>query len=202
MKIGVFGGTFNPPHLGHKRLATEFKNALELDKILIIPTFSPPHKQAQELLSGEDRIKLCEKCFDTDFFIVSDIELLRQGKSYTVQTLEQLHEMYEGDEFYLIIGSDMLLTFHQWYRWQDILNLCSICVATRENEISIDKLKTYAKQTLKKDEEKGEINITKISPFECSSTLVRQKIKNGEDLSGVLSAKVIKFIEEKGFWNG
>lgn len=202
MKIGVFGGTFNPPHLGHKRLAAEFKTKLNLDKILIIPTFNPPHKMAKELVSTGERIELCNRCFDTDFFEVSDIEILRQGKSYTVQTLEQLHEIYKDSEFYLIVGSDMLLTFDQWFRWEDILKLCTICVATRENEVSIDKLKSYAKNTLKKDEVKGEIIITKISPFECSSTMVREKIKNDEALTDVLSENVIEYIESRGLYNG
>ncbi|MFI3140941.1 MAG: nicotinate (nicotinamide) nucleotide adenylyltransferase [Clostridia bacterium] len=201
MKIGVFGGTFNPPHLGHKRLALEFKTLLNLDKILIIPTYAPPHKTAHELVSSEDRLRLCKACFDDDFFTISDIEIQRQGKSYTVQTLKQLHKLYEGEEFYLIIGSDMLLTFHQWFEWKKILELCTICALTRENDISTQQLKQYSKEMLNLDEQKGEIIIMQNPPFECSSTEVRQMIKDNQDLIGVLSEKVIKFIDEKRLWH-
>ena len=79
MRIGIFGGTFNPPHKGHKRMALEMMRAASLDKILIIPTFTPPHKTAPELAGTKDRMKMCELLFSEDCFEVSDIEIRREG---------------------------------------------------------------------------------------------------------------------------
>ena len=97
MRIGIFGGTFNPPHKGHKKLALEIKEKAELDMIIIIPTFTPPHKEGKDLASGEHRIKMCEMMFTEDFFTVSDMEIKRQGKSFTYDTLLELKKFYGDD---------------------------------------------------------------------------------------------------------
>ena len=81
MRIGIFGGTFNPPHKGHKRMALEMMKAASLNKMLIIPTFTPPHKNATDLATGKDRMKMCELLFSEDCFTVSDVEMKREGKA-------------------------------------------------------------------------------------------------------------------------
>lgn len=192
MRIGIFGGTFNPPHKGHKRMALEMMRAASLDKILIIPTFTPPHKTAPELAGTEDRMKMCELLFSEDCFEVSDIEIRREGKSYTVDTVSELKKLYPDDELFLIIGSDMLLSFHKWYKFEDIISEVALCVATRENEISPEVLSAYAKETLKLSE--GDYILSHMSPMECSSTEVREMVKNKEDLSVVLTETVADYI--------
>lgn len=194
MRIGIFGGTFNPPHKGHKRMALEMMKEASLDKMLIIPTFTPPHKTAPDLASGKDRLKMCELLFSEDCFTVTDIELQRKGKSYTVDTVGELKKLYPDDELFLIIGSDMLLTFHEWRKPEEILTMVTLCVATRENGISPEALSAYAKETLKLSD--GDYILSRMSPMECSSTDVREMVKNKENLSSVLTDEVVAHIEK------
>lgn len=192
MRIGIFGGTFNPPHKGHKRMALEMMKEASLDKMLIIPTYTPPHKTAPDLASGKDRLKMCELLFSEECFTVTDIELQRKGKSYTVDTVGELKKIYPDDELFLIIGSDMLLTFHEWRKPEKILTMVTLCVATRENGISPEALSAYAKETLKLSD--GDYILSRMSPMECSSTEAREKVKNKENLRNVLTDEVIDHI--------
>ena len=114
-KTGIFGGTFNPIHLGHVRLGQMVLNDLKLDRIIYIPDNTPPHKSDKDLASGSDRLKMIELALkDCDNLEASDIELRREGKSYTYQTLLELKKMYPGDELFLITGADMFLTLDRW----------------------------------------------------------------------------------------
>ncbi|MBQ8503622.1 MAG: nicotinate (nicotinamide) nucleotide adenylyltransferase [Clostridia bacterium] len=198
MRIGIFGGTFNPPHLGHKRLAEDMKKSACLDKILIIPTFTPPHKQGSDLASEAHRLNMCRLAFREEYFEVSDLEIERKGKSYTVLTVEELKKCYPDDELFLIIGSDMLLSFHKWYRYEEILKSVTLCVATRETDISADNLLSYAKDTLNLKE--NEIIISHVNAFVCSSTDVRHRIKSGESTENFLKNEVSKYIMDNNIY--
>ena len=191
MRIGIFGGTFNPPHKGHKNLALNIKEKAELDRIIIIPTFTPPHKEGKDLASGEHRIKMCEMMFTEDFFTVSDIEIMRQDKSYTYYTLLELRKSYPDDELFLIIGSDMLLSFHTWFRYKDILSMVTLCVATREDKIAYDELLSYSEDVLGLG--KNDIIIADIEPYECSSTDVRQQLSLGLDAEFMTGTEIYNY---------
>lgn len=193
MRIGIFGGTFNPPHLGHKNLAMQIKDIAKLDRIIIIPSYVPPHKESDQLASGEHRMKMCELMFNEDCFCVSDMEICRKGKSYTIDTITALKEEYPGDELFLIVGSDMLLSFHEWKRYKDIISLAALCVASRKEEISQRILSDYALNTLGLDENKGEIIIADIEPMEVSSTAVREQIKYGLDNCDLTSREIFDY---------
>lgn len=193
MRIGIFGGTFNPPHNGHKRLADEIMKAASLDKIIVIPTCSPPHKESKELPSGAHRLKMCEMLFTEDCYFVSDIEINRQGKSYTYDTVCQLKKEYPDDELFLIVGSDMLLSFHKWYRYEDILSCVTLCVASREDEISKNDLSDYAEKTLKLSPANNGIIIADIEPCVVSSTNVREQISLGLDNCDMTSREVFDY---------
>ncbi len=199
MKIGIFGGTFNPPHLAHLKIAEEFCRNLNLDKLMVIPTYQPPHKQAESLVSGEERLEMCRLLFKGERFDVSNIEIERQGKSYTFDTLCQLEEKYEGAELYLIIGSDMLLSFHKWYRYEDILKKCTLCVLTRENAIDNGHMLDYAVNTLRLGEK--EIIFSSLEAYELSSTQVREKLIQGKDVSELVGDSVYAYIKEKRLYN-
>ncbi|MCM1544753.1 MAG: nicotinate (nicotinamide) nucleotide adenylyltransferase [Ruminococcus sp.] len=196
-RIGIFGGTFNPPHKAHLNLALQIKENAQLDKIIIIPTFVPPHKQTDELQSGEDRLEMCRRTFRDACFEISDIELLRKGKSYTIDTLTAIKMLYPDDELFLIIGSDMLLSFHRWYRYHDILSLATLCVASRENMVDYEALCRYSVDNLNLDVLKNEIIISKLLPIELSSTEIRQKIKMNENLANLLTDETLNYIKEK-----
>ncbi len=191
MKIGIFGGTFNPVHNGHVRLAENFKEELNLDKLLIIPTAVPPHKEAENIASGEDRLKMCELAFE-NIGEVSDIELARGGRSYTVETLESLKEIYTDAEFYFLVGSDMLLCFRRWYRYEDILSMCTLCATDRDN----------AESCRDADNELFEkIIFCDFPKTVVSSSEVREKLKKKEDILHLVPQKVEKYIKEKGLYN-
>ncbi len=182
MRIGIFGGTFNPVHRGHRNLVLKIKNFAKLDRIIIVPTCTPPHKQGKQLADGMHRIKMCEMMFSEEYFTVSDIEIKRQGKSYTYDTLCEFKSMFPEDELFLIIGSDMLLSFDKWYRYRDILSMATLCVASRDSDTEgYDRLTAYARDTLGLDSEKGDIFIADIEPYVCSSTDIREVVALGID---------------------
>lgn len=201
MKIGILGGTFNPPHKGHIKLGLDFAKKLGLDKVLVIPAKIPTHKEANGLVSGKDRLKMCRLAFKDKIFEVSDIEIKSEKDSYTVYTLEMLKEKYPDDEFYLIIGSDMFLIFDKWYHYKDILSMCTVCVETRENDESIDELKKYAKKTLGIDTDKsGKIIINPVKPFPVSSTEIRQRIKDKKGIKRLVDKDEFEYIKTRGLY--
>lgn len=199
MRIGIFGGTFNPPHLGHKRLAETMLKAARLDKILIMPTYTPPHKKGSDLASEKDRLNMCRLLFKESRFQVSDLEITRGGKSYTVDTIRELKKLYPDDELFLIIGSDMLLSFDRWYKFEEILENVTLCVATRENDISAEDLLSYAKDKLKLDTE--DIIISSVEAFVCSSTQVRNLIKEESDTEEILEKSVKGYIDMRKLYS-
>ena len=192
MRIGIYGGTFNPPHKGHIRLAQTMLSDARLDKIIIIPAGIPPHKESSELADDKTRLEMCALAFSGEHFEISDIEIKRDGKSFTVDTVKELRETYPDDELFLIIGSDMLLSFDRWYRYKDILKEVTLCVATREDEISRDKLSAFACDVLGLDS--GELIASEISAFECSSTDVRKSLKEAGNTEELLSDAVRGYI--------
>ena len=162
MRLGIFGGTFNPPHMGHIRLVTAIADKLQLDRVLIIPASVPPHKHVLNLARSRDRFEMCRLSFEGDRrFSVSDTELLRVGKSYTYDTLCEIKKKYPDAELFLIVGSDMLATFDEWYRYHDILMMCTLCAGgDREDKIHRDprfrgQLDTYPPQALRAREHSG-----------------------------------------------
>ena len=139
MKIGIFGGTFNPPHLGHLAAARTAVAVLGLDKLLIIPAAIPPHKELPEgTPEPERRLAMAAKLADAlllpEKVEVSSLELDRTGKSYTSDTLAQLKEAYPGAELWLLMGTDMFLTLHLWHEPGRVLELAGICAFGRTEQ--------------------------------------------------------------------
>ena len=140
-KIGIYGGSFNPPHLGHTLAARQCRELLGLDRILMIPAAIPPHKaMAEESADGETRLRLTQlAAADEEGFQVSRIELDREGPSYTVDTLRQLRKDYPGDQFYLLMGTDMFLSFQSWRSPDEIAALAQIvCMARVQTDAPLD----------------------------------------------------------------
>ncbi len=192
MKIGVFGGTFNPPHNGHVRLAKAAADELKLDKLLVIPSCIPPHKIAAKLADGQERLKMCRLAFGCDpRFEVSPMELKRGSRSYTVETLRELKALYPDSELYFIVGSDMLESFDKWYLWQEILSLSVLCAASREEGYSPD-LSRFGKLAER-------IKIITLDPLEVSSTQIRNSA--GEVSPELLDPKVAAYIREHGLYD-
>lgn len=135
MKIGIYGGTFDPPHIGHVNAAKEAVRFLKLDKLLVIPANTPPHKDLPDNApSAEARLDMTRLAMSgVENTSVSDMELRRGGKSYTSDTLRILREEYPQDELFLIMGTDMLLSFETWHDFEAVLNMCVLAVFTRRS---------------------------------------------------------------------
>ena len=191
MKIALFGGTFNPVHLGHINALERIMDKIHFDKVIVMPDRIPPHKQADNLASGEDRLEMCRLAFeDIKGVTVSDYELKQTGKSYSVLTLRHLKKLYPDDRLYFIMGSDMLLSFEEWYCYEEILSLCTlVCVA--RNDKDNDCLENYADKLKCKG---GEVIIVPIEPFEISSTEIREKLKKNCDCTCYLKKNVVQYI--------
>lgn len=131
--IGIYGGTYNPPHVGHMRAAAHAISTLELDRLLLIPNGIPPHKKtAVESPEGHHRLKMLElSSRGMEKAQVSDLELRRQGKSYTVDTIRALHQMYPEDRLILLMGTDMFLSFLTWYQPDEIMSMAELAVFYR-----------------------------------------------------------------------
>ena len=190
MRLGIFGGTFNPPHIGHLKLAQAMAEKLKLDKMLIIPASIPPHKEAADLAQGEDRLKMCELTFsDREKYEICDTELRRAGRSYTYDTLCFIKDKYPDDELFLIVGSDMLESFNAWYRYEDILSMCTLCAASREKDFKFDLTQIFKENEIKK------VKFIDINVTELSSTEIRNKIKSSESTDGLLVPEVRDYID-------
>ena len=144
MKTGIYGGTFNPIHNGHLHIVEEFRRGLGLDRVLLIPTRVPPHKAAPDLASAGERFAMCRLAAQGKPWLeLSDIEMRREGKSYTAETLEELSALYPQDQFYLLMGEDMFLTLGRWYRPETIFSLASVCTTPRSPD-GLDALRQKA----------------------------------------------------------
>lgn len=196
MRIGIFGGTFDPPHAGHKKYADELKVRLSLDKLLVIPTSTPPHKEKVNSASAEDRLNMVKILFGNDTDVeVSDMEIARGGKSYTYETVTLLHGIYPDDELIFLLGSDMLFSFHSWRKPDVILSHVKICAVTRNGEISEEELGEYVEKHFPDSKER--FITCDFDPIELSSTQIRDAIRDGESVEGLLDAEVLKYIKEK-----
>lgn len=135
MRIGILGGTYNPPHLGHRYMAELAVSSLGLDILYVIPALRPPHKVvSDDSPSDSERMEMARINFaGMEKVIVSDIEFTRDGPSYTADTVSELLQRHLNGEIYLILGTDMLLGFEQWYRFEDILKMVTLTVFARES---------------------------------------------------------------------
>ena len=183
MKIGVFGGTFNPPHLGHMAAATAAIDTLELDRLFLIPDRAPPHKALPEHPASEsDRLEMTR--FMTDrldrpgIAESSDMEMRRKGKSYTADTLKELRKVYPEDELWLMMGTDMFLTLHTWYQPEEIMARAGILTFGRSHD---DKKEVFDRQTAMLKERFGAVVrvITLPGLVEVSSTELREALARG-----------------------
>ncbi len=198
-KIGIFGGTFNPIHQGHIKAALGFLKAAELDRLIIMPAKTPPHKT----IEGHDDPMLryhmtklaIEEADSSGKMVVSDLELRREGKSYSYDTVKALKESENGD-IYLYCGTDMLLSFDRWYRFEEILSLCTLAYAGRE--MQSDSLKEEVEEKIKLlcDTYGADILTIPLEPIETSSSEVREKLAKGEDVGTLLPPAVYQYIKE------
>lgn len=178
MITAIYGGSFNPPHLGHVEAARSVQQVLRPDNFYIIPAGIPPHKQMQQgSPDGEVRMEMCRMAFgDIPGAVVSDMEIHREGKSYTIDTIHELRRVHPGDRFYLVIGTDMLLDFRTWFKYEEILSLCTLVVLSREidDEREINEFRAELKRSNGAD-----IIVVPHEPLPMSSSDIRERLRLG-----------------------
>ena len=178
MRIAIYGGSFNPVHRGHVEAARSVCEQLKPDRFLIIPTNIPPHKDmVPNSPSPEQRMELCRLAFrEIEGAEISDMEIAREGKSYTALTVQALREQYPEDELCLVMGTDMFLGFRTWYMYQYLLDNCTLAVLSRENDDDED---IAAFKTELERENGARILLVSHQPLPMSSTEIRERLRLG-----------------------
>lgn len=200
MKIGIMGGTFNPIHTGHLLLAQYALEECQLDKVLFIPTGNSYMKNAKEILSGEMRLKMVDLAIeDAEEFESSDVEIRREGNTYTCETLPELKTFYPGAELYFLMGADSFLSIHKWRKPDIILAHATLVVVTRDG-VSYERLETQ-KAFLQK-EFGGRIELVSFPTIDISSSEIRQRLREGKSIRFQVPERVRSFIEENGLYEG
>lgn len=187
MKIGILGGTFNPIHIGHLILAEEAKERMKLDKIIFVPTYLPPHKDNIGIVDAQERLAMIKLAISGNkSFSVSDIEIKRDGRSYTIDTLREFKKKFPKEEFYFIIGSDLLNYLEEWKDLKQIISLVKFVAVTRPG-YPLDKIPSY-------------IQTMPIRAIDVSAFQIRQRIKEGKSFRYLVPEKVYDYINKKGFY--
>lgn len=192
IKTGIFGGAFNPVHNGHVRLAEEAVKQLKLKKLLIIPTFVSPHKNTA-LAPFEDRMELCRRAFShIEGAEICDIEKRLGGTSYTINTVRALKSERPYEQFFLLIGGDMLFSFGEWYKYESLLKETKVCAVARDNDSLADMME-FAN-------EMGRVRVIPTKAVEVSSTEIRERLARGGDISQLVPKAAAEYIAEKGLY--
>lgn len=194
MKIAIYGGSFNPPHLGHLEAAKTVCAELAPDKLLIIPDNIPPHKAMDPgSPTAEERLALCRIAFRSiPGAEISDMEIRRRGKSYTAHTVRELRGRYPDDELFLVVGSDMLLSFEEWYEFEYLLSECTLAVVSREED-DLDALRAH--KALLSEKYAARVHILQHAPLPMNSSEIRVwlRLRLGSDLlDNAVYAEIIR----------
>jgi nicotinate-nucleotide adenylyltransferase len=220
MRIGLFGGTFNPIHRGHLWAASEVIKRFNLDRIFLIPAALPPHKTPGLVAKAEDRLEMINLAIaNLSGLTVSDVELNRPGPSYTIDTIRHIKGTLATDaRIYLIMGLDAFLEIHTWKSHQDLLEQIALIVMARpdedykEAEHGWSLLEAYLKSTLSADnqfdaehscytlEGKQPIHICDIEALDISSTKIREKVKRKQSIENFVTPEVADYIRLKGLY--
>jgi nicotinate-nucleotide adenylyltransferase len=185
MRIGLFGGTFNPPHIAHLITAERVREAAGLDRILFIPSYISPHKRSGEEANARDRLEMTRMAVEGNpFFECSDYEIRKESVSYTVETLEHLHGVYPDAEFFVIIGMDNYLELNTWKNPVRILELSEIIVMNRA------AVRPGAPVGIPNDH----IRFVDVPDLELSSSEIRGRVKNGNSIKYMIPPAVEQYI--------
>ncbi|WP_026884861.1 nicotinate-nucleotide adenylyltransferase [Clostridium akagii] len=194
MKKGIIGGTFDPFHNGHMHIAYEALEKLELDKIVFIPTGNPPHKKNNEITEANIRYKVVEKAIKYEsFFEINNYEILKEGYSFTYETLEYLSEKEPDTQWYFICGVDCLMEIEGWKNVSVILELCKLAVFIRPGykEEQICNQKNKIEKIYNKN-----IILINLPQMDISSSYIRKRIENGKNISYLVPYSVNEDIKK------
>lgn len=197
-KVGIMGGTFNPIHNGHLTLAKEALRQFSLDEVLIMPCGNAYMKAGQVVESGQTRAKMTALAIqDKPYFILSTIEIERQGNTYTYQTLEYLKSENPDAEYYFIVGADILFQMTKWVSPERIFSSCFILAAIRDDKTVSDMEKQI---DLLSQQYNARIYLMKTERMSISSSEIRRKVAQGESIEGDVPEPVRIYIEKRGLY--
>lgn len=203
MRIGIFGGTFSPVHNGHLSAAQAFMQRMWLDVLYIIPTALPPHKQLYGDATAADRLEMLRLAFDgMEGVLISDMEIRRGGRSYTVDTLRELHEgLAPDDRLFFLMGTDMLLTFDQWREPNEICRLCWPVYIRRESDAALDA--SIVERISRYRELYGKTICRIDAPaVDVSSTAIREAVAAGRPINELVPPTVADYIRNHKLYTG
>ncbi|KIL44476.1 nicotinate-nucleotide adenylyltransferase [Jeotgalibacillus soli] len=185
-KVGILGGTFNPPHIGHLIMANEVYHAMSLDEVRFMPSQIPPHKKIAGGTTSEQRIRMIELSIaDVSYFSLEQIEFERSGPSYTFDTMMLLKQREPDVDFYFIIGGDMIDYLPKWYRIEELIREIKFIGIPRSGAMG---------------ESHYSIHMVKSPMVDVSSTLLRERLKQGKNVSFLLPDAVSDFISKEGLY--
>lgn len=201
IRIAVFGGTFDPPHVGHFRLAEQVLEHDFADRVMFVPALSPPHKPGIPRSVFEDRVAMVQLGIDKigeERFFINDLEGNRQGTpSYTFDTMIELSEAYPDKDLLLLLGADSLWTLHSWYRAEEIVTGWEVLTYPRHGFNFISELTEFWPEGI------ASRLAETILPFEIcnvSSTEIREKIQHDADVSDLVFSEIIEYIKKRGLY--
>ena len=195
MRVGLLGGTFNPPHIGHLVVASQALAALELDRVLFVPVFEPPHKAIEADPGVEHRVAMCRLAVSGDERLdVSVVEAEVPGPSFTVDTLSKLHDRCPGDQLTFIVGGDMALSLPNWREPAAILSLASLGVAEREGVARTDIIERLAVLGTEN------VQFFDMPRIDVSSSLVRRFVAAGRPIRYLVPDAVADYIAAEGLY--
>jgi nicotinate-nucleotide adenylyltransferase len=196
VRLGILGGTFKPPHLAHLVCAQEAHRELGLDRVLLIPASIPPHKPVEQEPGPEHRLEMCRLAVgDDERFAVSDIELQREGPSYTVDTLSLLSHQAPNDELVLILGGDIAAGLPDWHQAERVLELSTVAIAKRRGTPRDQVERALA--SLRGGERARFFSMPRIG---ISSTMVRRRVRAGQPIRYFVPDQVLDYIEREGLY--
>jgi nicotinate-nucleotide adenylyltransferase len=198
VRIGILGGTFNPPHLGHLICAQEAYLQLELDRVTLIPARIPPHKPVDDEPGPEHRLELCRVAVgDDERFDVSDLEIKRDGPSYTVDTLELLHSQAPESELFLIVGGDIAAGLPRWHEAERVLSLATLAVAGRRGTSRAE-----VDEALSGLAGGARARFFQMPSIGISSTVLRRRVRARESIRYYVPDPVASYIDRHRLYAG
>ncbi|WP_100406723.1 nicotinate-nucleotide adenylyltransferase [Bacillus solitudinis] len=187
-RIGLFGGTFDPPHVGHMLIAQEAKIHFKLDEIWFIPVQIPPHKERDLLTSSEERLEMLRLATrDNPYFHVSTVEVEREGKSYTIDTVKRLKKQFPDDKFFFLIGGDMIDYLPKWEKIEELLSIVTFIGVKRPGSASSSIYSSKIKEL-------------EMPQVDFSSTMIRERVKRGLPVRYMVPRTIESFIGERGLY--
>ena len=191
-RIGIYGGTFNPPHLGHMIVADHVAHELQLDRMLFVPSYISPHKRSGEEHAAEHRLEMVRLAVEGHpGFEVCDIEVQRKGTSFTIDTLRDLRALYPTDQFFLLIGADNIREFVTWKSQDQIPGLATIVAMTRPGYELAEGVPKPA----------GMVSM-EVPGIQISSSEIRKRVREGRNVGYLLQLSVFDYIKSNGLYLG